>query len=453
MQNISNNKINPNNLLQNSVFRSIEMKRSSINPKRSILFFVILSLLTLFLPWTQFITTNGYITTLKPDDRPQNINSALPGRIEKWYVREGDLIKKGDTIVQISEVKSEYFDPNLIERTTEQLDAKVSSKESYLNKIDALKNQIVALNENFKLKLEQNKNKIKQSELKVFADSIELETAHNNLKIAKVQLERFETLYEQGLKSKTDLESRKIKYVEMIAKEASASSKLLISRNELINAKIELNSIRADYEEKISKAESDKSSAESNFFDNESIISKTKNDLNNYTIRKQNLYITAPQDVFILKAISKGVGETIKEGEAIVTVMPSNAELAVEFYVEPYDIPLVNLKEEGRILFNGYPTIFVAGWPELSVGTFDAEIAAIDQSISENGKYRVLLKQVKSKNKWPKSLKFGLGTSGVILLNDVPIWYEIWRQLNGFPANYYNKSDSKVEKSKKDSKE
>jgi len=446
MQNISNRKTNTKNLITYSVFDLIHLEKSFINPKSALLILLGTIIISLFLPWTQFLQTKGYLTTLKPDDRPQTINSALPGRIEKWYVKEGDFVRKGDTIVKISEIKSEYFDPMLVERTSEQIQAKESSKVSYVNKIEALENQIVALRENYKLKLQQNVNKIKQSELKVFADSIDLETAHNNLNIAKIQLERFEQLFQQGLKSKTDMESRNVKYRDMIAKEASSNSKLLISRNELINAKIELNSIRADYEEKIAKADSDKRSAESSFYDNESTISKMNNDLDNYKIRRQNLYITAPQNVYILKALSKGVGETIKDGEAIVTVMPANAELAVEFYVEPFDIPLVKLEEKGKLLFNGYPTIFVPGWPELSVGTFDAEIAAIDQSISENGKYRVLLKEVKGQNPWPKSLKFGLGTEGVILLNDVPIWYEIWRQINGLPADFYAGESAKPKK-------
>lgn len=446
MQNISENKTNYKKLLTNNVFNLVKLEKTFINPKTALFVLLGFTFFTLFLPWTQFLQTKGYITTLKPDDRPQNINTALPGRIEKWYVKEGDLVRKGDTIVKISEIKSEYFDPLLVERTSEQIGAKESSKVSYSNKISALENQILALKDIYRLKLEQNRNKIKQSELKVFADSIDLETARNNLEIAKVQLDRFEQLYKQGLKSKTDFESRNVKYRDMIAKEASSNSKLLISRNELINAFIDLNSIKAEYEEKIAKAESDKRSAESNFFDNESTISKMNNDLDNYKIRRDNLYITAPQDVYILKALSKGVGETIKDGEAIVTVMPANAKLAVEFYVEPFDIPLVKLAEKGKLLFNGYPTIFVPGWPKLSVGTFDAEIAAIDQSISENGKFRVLLKEVKGKNLWPKSLKYGLGTEGVILLNNVPIWYEIWRQINGLPADFYAGDGAKQKK-------
>jgi hypothetical protein len=36
-----------------------------------------------------------------------------------------------------------------------------------------------------------------------------------------------------------------------------------------------------------------------------------------------------------------------------------------------------------------------------------------------------------------------------MLLNDVPVWYEIWRQLNGFPPEYYEPTASSAQKAKK----
>ena len=89
-----------------------------------LLLFAIIGLIVLFLPWTQNITSQGFVTTLKPDQRPQTIQSQIPGRIEEWYVREGDFVKKGDTILRISEIKSEYFDDRLVERTSDQIKAK-----------------------------------------------------------------------------------------------------------------------------------------------------------------------------------------------------------------------------------------------------------------------------------------------------------------------------------------
>jgi hypothetical protein len=41
----------------------------------------------------------------------------------------------------------------------------------------------------------------------------------------------------------------------------------------------------------------------------------------------------------------------------------------------------------------------------------------------------------------------GAGAQGIALLNDVPLWYELWRNINGFPADFYEvKKDKKNEK-------
>ena len=82
----------------------------------------------MFLPWTQNIKTQGNVSTLYQEQRPQKLNSPIPGRIIKWYVKNGDVVKKGDTILQISEIKDDYLDPLLVERTQEQVQAKKESE-------------------------------------------------------------------------------------------------------------------------------------------------------------------------------------------------------------------------------------------------------------------------------------------------------------------------------------
>jgi adhesin transport system membrane fusion protein len=107
--------------------------------------FALFAIILMFLPWTQNISGNGFVTTLTPDQRPLTLQSPIAGRIVEWYVKEGDRVTKGDTVLKISEVKSEYFDPNLVNRTGQQIDAKAASVESYREKIGALDTQIGAL--------------------------------------------------------------------------------------------------------------------------------------------------------------------------------------------------------------------------------------------------------------------------------------------------------------------
>ena len=89
-------------------------------------------------------------------------------------------------------------------------------------------------------------------------------------------------------------------------------------------------------------------------------------------------------------------------------------------------------------MFNGWPSVVFSGWPNASCGTFGGKVVAIDNFISENGKYRILVAPDKDDIDWPKELRVGSGANGMGLLKDVPIWYELWRNLNGFPLDYYN---------------
>ena len=91
-----------------------------------------------------------------------------------------------------------------------------------------------------------------------------------------------------------------------------------------------------------------------------------------------------------------------------------------------------------RFIFDGWPAFVFAGWPEQSYGTFGGEIVAIDNIADEKGTYRVLVSPAKGQKPWPTSLCVGTGASGMIMLNDVPLWYEFWRQLNGFPPDFYD---------------
>ena len=116
------------------------------------------------MPWTQNIKANGNITTLYQDQRPQDIQSPIPGRIVKWYVKEGDYVHKGDTILKLSEIKEDYLDPNLVGRTQQQLDAKSNSNQYYKGKVQTANAQMEALEQAKELKINQLNNKLLQIE-------------------------------------------------------------------------------------------------------------------------------------------------------------------------------------------------------------------------------------------------------------------------------------------------
>jgi len=445
MLNISLNSINKE--IQLSNFKSYRLLRRSRVKRVSLILLstlLVCLFLFLFLPWTQNINTKGYVTTRLPSQRPQAIQSVIGGRLEKWFIREGDFVSKGDTIVFLSETKSEYFDPDLVTRTNEQFDAKVESVSTYDSKIEALKQQYTAIEEGLGLKTRQLNNKIDQSKNKIKIDSIDLIAYKNNLTIAENQYQRVNELYEKGLKSLSEMQEKQLKIQESAAKVNVQENKLINQKSELANLMIEKSAIIREVTDKLSKSTSDLQSAKSAKFEGIAAASKLRSTLSGYSQRQTMYYITAPQDGFITKTISRGLGETIKPGSDIATIVPSDYDLAIEAYVQPQDLPLLQIGETARLRFDGWPAIVISGWPETSTGIFTGSIVAIDRFISINGQYRIMISPDKDiEKKWPPELRVGTGTNAFILLNDVPIWYEIWRQLNGFPPEYYQGTDEK----------
>ncbi len=429
--------------------KSVIKEKSSKKIIRVFYVFFFLAVVFMFIPWTQNVRSNGKLITLRPEQRPQTINTIIAGRIEKWYVKDGDIVKKGDTLLFISEVKDGYFDPQLVERTKDQIRVKEQSVKTYGDKVVSLDNRIDALIESGKLKLQQAQIKLKQTRLKLIIDSIDYQVARNNYDIAKDQFDRFEKLTKEGLKSQTDLEIRKVSMQRAQGSMISAQQKLLQSRNDIIDAKVELSSIEAKYRDEISKAESDKFSAMTSMFETEVDVTKLQTQSANYSIRNGMYVITAPQDGVVTKVIQSGIGETVKQGEEVLTIMPRVYDLAIEMYILPMDLPLIHKGQKVRIQFDGWPAIVFSGWPNTSHGTYGGEVFAVDNFAQEDGTFRVLISPDTSDYSWPKALRVGGGTNSMILLKDVPVWYELWRIINGFPPDFYKKSDVKANKDKK----
>ncbi|MBU2884851.1 HlyD family secretion protein [Gilvimarinus agarilyticus] len=450
MLNISHNSIDRDEILKNqSSYQEVMRTKASRTLVRllSVLFF--LGFVMLFLPWTQSIRARGTLTTLRPENREQEIHSVISGRVEKWFVREGQFVAKGDTIIFISEMKSEYLDPDLIEKSKNQTNAKEASITSYKSKAEALRNQIDALENNQKLKLKQAKNYLSQQRLKVNSDSIEYETAIINLDIAQKQFARQEKLYEQGLKSLTELEQRRQKLQEAVNKKTSYQNKWFTSQNELINAQLNINTIQGEFQEKIAKAQSDLMSAVSMSLEAESDYNKLSIQQSNYTQRSGFYYIKAPQDGYVTRAITTGIGETVKEGDPIFSFIPSDYDLALQMYIRPIDLPLVEEGRKVQIQFDGWPALVFSGWPNLSFGTYTGRVVAYDKAATANGEFRVLVSPDPDSPEWPQLLRIGSGAYGISLLKNVPIWYEMWRNLNGFPPDFYINEQLKEPKAKK----
>jgi multidrug resistance efflux pump len=400
----------------------------------------------LFLPWTQNIRATGAVTTLYQDQRPQQVNTLIGGRVMKWYIKEGDFVKAGDTLIQLAEVKVDYLDPNLLERTQQQLAGKQLSVEYYKSKVGVADQQIGAINNALQLKLNQLTNKLNQINLKVQADSAESAAARNDFSIATMQYNRQKAMYDSGLVSLTQLEQRNQQFQNALAKKISAENKLANSKQDLNITRIEMNAIEQENVEKVAKAQGDQFQSLTQIASGQADIAKLENQYASYAIRNGMYYVIASQSGQVVKAQKAGIGEYVKDGDMIAEIVPDKIQYAVELFVKPLDLPLLANGQKVRFMFDGFPAIVFSGWPQASSGTFGGEIVAIESNVSVNGKFRVLVKEDVKEKPWPKQLKMGAGAQGIALLKDVPVWYELWRNINGFPPDYYKKDTNEKKK-------
>jgi multidrug efflux pump subunit AcrA (membrane-fusion protein) len=400
-------------------------------------FFMILCVVILFLPWTQNIRVAGSVSTLYQGQRPQQLNSPIPGKIIKWHVKNGDHVKRGDTILELSEVKEGYMDPLLLSRTQEQVNAKKSVRDYYKAKVQTTDAQLEAMNASRSLKLEQLKIKISQLNTKIAAEEAELAAVTNELRLSEDQYGRQKKLYDDGLASLTQFQQRSVSYQNALAKKTAAENKLLQSRQETLTLNIEKNAIMQDYTEKVSKTEGERFQSMGEIEGSVGEIAKLENQAANYRVRQGMYAVLASQDGQVVQLTKSGIGEILKETESIGTIVPKVVDYAVEIYVKPVDLPLLKNGQRVMCVFDGFPAIVFSGWPNSSYGTFAGTVIAIESNITANGLFRALVIEDKSQKAWPDQIKMGAGVKAIAILNDVPVWYELWRNINGFPPDYY----------------
>jgi len=408
-------------------------------------FYIILGVLIfiMFLPWTQNINASGKVTTLYQDQRPQELNSIIPGRIVKWWVKEGDFVKKGDTIVQLLDIKDDYLDPQLLQRTEEQLKAKQQKIIFYNQKISATTGQVAALEESRDLKLNALENKVEQTRRKLLSDSVEVIAAEIDFNIASQQLNRGKQMFNEGVIALTELERRTAQFNKTQAVLTEKQQKFQNTRQDLVILKIEMGNVSQEAADKIFKAQGDIASARGEVATTDGEVAKGTNQLANYVIRGGQRWLIAPQDGQVINARKQGLNETVKEGETIVEIVPNKIDYAVELFVDPMDLVLIDRGQDVRLIFDGFPAIVFSGWPAASYGTFLGEVIAVETNLSSNGKFRILVVPGKVEKKWPPNVKIGAGVRGFAMLKNVSIWYELWRQVNGFPPEYYKVATDK----------
>ena len=235
---------------------------------------------------------------------------------------------------------------------------------------------------------------------------------------------------------------------------------LLASDRDVSIAENDISRIDNETNGLIASLEAQQQSAQSTVAKASSDIEKINVELANVTARRNQTRIVSPVSGKVVRVTKFGTGSTVKAGDILLTISPETTDRAVEIMVSDNDVSFVQLGRPVRLQFAGYPAVQFSGFPGISVGTFGGVVAFIDPMDDGSSRFRVIIKEEnqtlptgKKDKGWPRSanLRPGAEAVGWIMLDTVPLGYELWRQFNGFPPRATNNKDPRLGKLEKKS--
>ncbi|MGJ8619282.1 MAG: HlyD family secretion protein [Methylophilaceae bacterium] len=388
--------------------------------------FFILPLLSLFLPWRQNVNASGQVTAFSPSERIQSIDAPVSGVINKWNVQEGSFVKKGDVLLEISDIDPQFKDRLSAQRDNQQL--KLDAKRDELKAYEIQQQNLISSRD---AKIAAAQFKLDVAQQKTLSASESLSATQATLDTAEFQTNRLQRLYQDGLVSKRDVEVAERDFILAKRSLNSAQANLNSAKAEAKSASAEILQIRAD-----TQASLDASSALINKIKGELADSENSLTSSEISLSRQNMQrVIAPRDGVIHRLPINSQSQVISKGQQLLIIVPNTDSRAVELWVDGRDAMLIAKGSEVRLAFEGWPAIQVSGWPKASIGTFKGQVAFVDPTDNGMGNFRVMVLPDGDRD-WPSAtmLRQGVSARAWILLQKVSIGYEIWRMVNGFPA-------------------
>ncbi len=408
----------------------------------SLLIFLIIgsTVWALFIPWRQSVTGAGRIIVFSPMYRPQMIEAQIPGRLTAWYVRDGENVTKGQAIARLAELDSRFLDNNQVKSLQAQRAALVERQHACEARLKKLKNQLANSTGSQSAAVPAAKQKVTQAKDRVYALQQGVEAAKQNLQTAQWQVDRITSLYNDGLRSKRDLELAELEKVRAQTGLEQAMAGLDVGNQDTSIATLESQRTVTDTGGSLNVIEAAMADASQSLATTAAEIFKLDIDLQNLKNRVQQRTVVAPIDGRIVRLMRVGAGETVSSGEVLAVLAPKTQDRAAEIFIRDWDAPLVSAGHEVRLQIAGWPALQFIGWPRVAIGTFAGRVRVVDAVDDGKNHYRVIVVpdqkaiDAHTADPWPSTdyLRPGAQVTGWILLGDVPLWYELWRQFNGW---------------------
>jgi len=401
-----------------------------------------------FVPWQQTARGYGSVYAFNPQERPQSVKSRQDGIIKsvRSDLREGSFVRKDEIIMEI-----EPFAPEALEQMQGQL--------SQLDlKRQASATALSLAQQNVELQRLSGESLIASIEKEVEAAKQKYEQQQNEYKVLDAELQQkkyekdqAEALYPKGLVSEQELMVKRNAFNQAFSKLDKGKGQVVEYLATFIAKEKELESKSHDVYIKNRMAEQKEQEERQKLASTEKELTEIEMKLGELG----RLKISSPVDGYLHEIHSIQGANTVKKGDSLFTVVPQALDLAVELSISGREMPLVHVEDKVRLQFEGWPAVQFVGWPSAAVGTFGGKVVAISPTDDLKGNFSVLVVPDPAEQPWPDNryLRQGVRASGWVLLKQVALGYEIWRQLNGFPPVISDEEPSKESSGKGDSKQ
>ena len=404
----------------------------------AVLLFLVFGVTVSFVPWTQTVTVQGRLSAYSPLERPQEVHAQINGRIRTWHVNEGMAVKTGDLVLELDDVNPEFMAPDLLQRLDQSRGAMEDRRRAALRRAEILARRLEEMTNltqaamtSAKARVSEADHKIQSARQRVAAATVTRETASLNLERSRIlEADGLVSRRELELAIQTEMASRaEMKAAEAALREAQQARRALAHGRERIDAELVQRELDTRSQRASALADAAKASEE---------LADLELKRSNALQRRAAGRVVAPLDGTVVRLNPVGPGEIVHPGDVLFTIVPLSATRAVEMWADAIDAPLLKPGRPVRLVFHGIPSIPIPAWPELMAGTYDGRIRVVDQSAAADGKFRLWVAPETTRRSWPPQAQVRQGTHvmGWVILNRVPLWYEMWRRFNLFPSDY-----------------
>ncbi len=388
--------------------------------------FLLVLVALIIVPWQQTVPAYGRVVAYAPFERMQTIAAPVDGRVREIWVVEGSKVKAGDRLLEIVD-----NDPSILQRLEAQRTALESQLMSARERVALFDRQIEALQDARDQAVYGAESQLEVAKASVRSARHAVEAADAAADQAESNHRRQKELLDEGLVSGLDYEVAERVHKEAKARLAQAMQALEAAEGSESAARAELGVIRTQATAGIESARGSRETADVEV----AALTERVANLETRIAQQETQLLTAPRDGTVFRVLAAPGAELVKAGDPLVSLIPETDSRAIELWVAGNDVPLIEEGRPVRLQFEGWPAVQFAGWPAVAVGTFGGRVALVDPSDDGQGRFRILVVPDPTDMPWPapRYLRQGVRANGFILLDQVSLGYELWRQANGFP--------------------